>query len=349
MDRTTSPFHQARAKLQAMGPEVDRLLVELALNPRERVGLRSDALILLADREAPAALSVLSQAFESGNERIRSAAVIGFSRISRESPAATVMIREATRDRSRMVRLSALQSLDEREVATIRRLLERERDPQLTQIALQLVSLAESRGAPLAADPRGALRTAGGELEPQIVFRPVRVDRQGERSWGDLRIELPVGPDIPLASSALVVAAVVPAFFSPDRSAIVVENAGSIEVYDVAARRSRTLGPGIAPRPIPFSHDFVYLRESQLSAGTAIVGEALYDVYRGSFSGGGIERIGNLRAEFSPDRFGGESPVRVMIVAEAAEGFVLRGPGIEPLQLPAPVWSPGRATARQIQ
>jgi hypothetical protein len=126
---------------------------------------------------------------------------------------------------------------------------------------MQLVSLAESRGAPLAPDRRGALRTAGPESDPQIVFRPALMDSVAGYATGDLRVELPNAPDLPLAPRAEVVRNVLPAFFAPDRSAVVFEIEREIRVVDLSDRSVRSLGPGIAPRLIPFTHQFVFLRE----------------------------------------------------------------------------------------
>jgi hypothetical protein len=340
-ERPSPEYHRARLRIQEMGPEVDWILVGVIEDRRARVEMRADALILLADRRSPIAIPTLERALRYDNERLRSAAVLGLSRLAPTSEFAGDLIRRATSDRSRAVRMNALHSLDVTDIETLRAVIEREQDREVRHVGLQLVSLAEARGAPLVADRRGALRTAAGETEPQIVFRPVVTDSATEVASGDLRLELPDGPDIPLAASARVVGNVVPAFFSPDRSAVVFEDDGQIRVVDVGSREQVTVGPGIAPRPIPFTHHFVFLREvaggrRQEAEGTAI----LYDVFRGSFGGDEPERIGQLRAVADPQRHGAESPVRWMVVAEGSEGFVLRGDSLETFTLPGPVLGP---------
>jgi hypothetical protein len=66
-----------------------------------------------------------------------------------------------------------------------------------------------------------------------------------------------------------------------------------------------------------------------------------YDVLRASFSAGGPELIGRLRARVDPEIHRGASPVRWMVVGEARSGFVLRAPGLaEPFVLPGPFEAP---------
>jgi hypothetical protein len=343
--RPFNEFHRARARLDELGPEVDLVLVSIAESPTVKPEVRGNALILLADRQSTMALPALQRALlYSENDRVRAAGVLGLNRLSSTSEIAMDLIRRAaTTDRSRLVRLNALQSLDSRDVETMRAVLGRESDAEVRLVAIQLISLAESRGAPLAADRRGALRNASGGMEPQIVFRPALVDSLTEVEYGDLRVELPDGRDIPLAPSAQVVRRVVPAFFSHDRAAVVYEHSGEIRIVDVATRQVRTVGTGFAPRLIPFTHQFVYFRERpgarvETTAGTEIV----YEVMRSGFGAVQSELIGELAARARPDLHGGEAPVRWMVVGESPDGFVLRGEGVDTFPLPTPVWGPGR-------
>lgn len=340
-DYATPEYYQALTRLHRMGPEIDAVLVELARDPRISTNVRANALILLAERGSPAARSSLARAlFTEEIPLIRSAAVLGLQRLGNESDSATNLIRTALRDPARSVRLAALQALDVRETATIRALLEVETDREVRQVAMQLVSLAENRGAPLQPDRRGALRTTGPETDAQLVFRPVVVDSVAEWMMGDLRLELPDARDLPLYGAVEVVGNVVPAFFSPDRSRVVYEAARHIQVMSVAEGKARSLGPGVAPRLIPFSHHFVFLRE--VEGGRREVGgatEIRYDVYRSGFGDSSApERVGELTATTRPELHGNYSPVRWMVVADAAQGVELRGEGITPLLLPSPAW-----------
>lgn len=342
IDWPSEEYQRQRQRLLAMGPEIDSILVAVAQDERARAEARADALDILAERQSPVALAMLRSALQDENEKLRSAAVLGLNRLAPNSEPALELIRLAAEDRSRTVRLNALQSLDISEVQTIRGVLERETDPEVREVAFQLVSLAEARGASLVPDQEGTLRTASSDTEPQIVFRPVRKEEFANVSFGELRVEIPNGPDIPLAHNAEVVANVVPAFFSPDRGDIVAEAEGEIRVIHLDSRHVRSLGNGLAPRLIPFSQNFVFLRERADSQISTAEGMAVtYDVYRAGFHVPDVEHIGNLRAVTKSDVNAGESPVRWMVVGEYEEGFALRGENIETFPLPTPVWNTG--------
>jgi hypothetical protein len=244
-------------------------------------------------------------------------------------------------DPSRAVRLNALQGLDVRDMSTLRALVEHESDAEVRHVAVQLIAIFESRGAPLAPDRRGALRTAGDGADPQIVFRPVRADSVSDISVGDLRLELPNAPDIPLAPLAEVVGRVVPAFFAPDRSRAVYEADREIRTVNLANRRVHSLGAGVAPRVIPFSNDFVFLRPIADAGRERPDGTELhYAVYRSGFDDSEPVLIGEIVATARPDRHANYSPVRWMVVGESPTGFVLRGEGIDPFPLSTPAGPP---------
>jgi hypothetical protein len=348
MRSAASPdFYRGRLRLQAMGPEVDAVLVTLARSPDVRTQVRANALTLLADRDSPAALPVLREILISEPDQdVRAAAVLAAQRLS--GPEAEGLIRSAVGDPARAVRLNAMQALDARDVASIRAVLEHETDPALREVAKQLVAIAESRGAPLGRDRRGALRTTGGEHDPQIVFRPVVVDSVAGYALGDLRVELPNAPDLFLAPMAEVVGNVVPAFFSLDHSYVVVEVEREIRVVNLANRHWRTIGPGIAPRPVPFANQFVFLRELPgATEGPDGTTQIRYSVYRAGFASGDPEWVGEIRATASMQQHANYSPVRWMVIAETSEGFALRGDGISTFLLPATVWRPGLQDANR--
>lgn len=350
-DRPSVDLYDELRRLEGMGPEVDAVLVHLVRDPEAAVTARANAILLLADRQSPAALPVLRQVLLTANEEaLRSAAVLGLQKVAADTEAAERLIRVAVGDPVRKVRLNALQALDIRDVATIRMLLSVETDPQVRQIAMQLVSLAEARGAPLAADRHGALRNTAAESEPQIVFRATQREKERGFAIGDLRVELPDGPDVPLSQSAEVVMGVVPAFISSDRETVVFEAEREIRLLDIATRQIRTLGSGIAPRLIPFTNQFVFLREIPGSQRERADGtEIHYEVLRASLDGGPAEPIGTMQAIARPDSHANYSPVRWMVVGDTPEGFVLRGEGVSSFRLPTPVWKPAESPADSIK
>ncbi len=341
-DLLSPGYYDALNRLEGMGPEVDAVLVALAHSPEARTTARANALILLADRRSPAAIGALRQALLTSNiEMLRSAAVLGLQRLAPTSDTAANLIRSAVGDRARTVRLSALQALDIRDVGMIRRVLAMEKDPEVRQVAMQLIALAESRGAPLGADEQGVLRTTGFGTDPRLAFRTSRAAPASGHAVGDLRVEISQARDVPLGFGIEVVGNVVPAFFSPDRSKVVYEIDREIQVLDLVSRAVSSLGPGIAPRLIPFTYQFVFLRERPETRRAIPDGtEIRYAVYRASFLDGEVTQIGELMAVARPDLHANYSPVRWMVVGESPEGFALRGEGIVPFLLPTPVWSP---------
>jgi hypothetical protein len=326
VDDPSPGYYRQRARLEVMGPELDRVLAQLITSPDTRDNVRINAITLLADREGQNAAAVLLGVLAArGDENVRAAAAAGLQRFVVDSPAVKQAIRGALRDPSERVRLAALQGMDVEDVAFIRTMLPREENRQVRTVARQLVTLFEARGAPLLRDPRGDLRTTGDDTVPRIVFHPATPDA-GQSRIGALWVELPGGHDlVPLAPRVEVVGDVVPGFFDPQRRVVVFEGAGQVQVRDLRSGATRTVGAGIAPRPIPFTDRFVFLRAA---AGSGGGGETEYTVFRSTFAGAAPERIGTLRAT--------PAAARMLVVGEASDGFVLRGEGVTPFVLPGP-------------
>lgn len=336
-EEPSAAFFQERARLEAMGPELDPVLAELVRDGSVDERVRANAAILLADRGAPIAVYLLRrQLLASPSDALRAAAVIGLWKRSRESPEAARAIRAAATDAAPRVRLNVVQALDVEDAALLRGMLARERDPQVREIGGQLLTLFEARGAPLAADSAGTLRTAGPDTLPRVVFQPA-ARGVGGASVGALWVERPGPVLVPLAQRVEEVGGVVPAFFNPARTAVVFEAEREIRIRDLRTGATRVAGAGIAPRVLPFTEYFLFLEERrgerrESGAETALA----YDVIRGSFNTPRLERVGVLRAGARTDLFGGASPARWMVIGEVREGFVLRGPGITPFLLPNP-------------
>lgn len=347
-DRPSPAFYRSRSRLERMGTEIDPVLVALVDDPDADATVRANALLLLADRRAPAAVPVLRRVLlTSDDENLRSTAIVGLQRFAAESPQAANAIRAAVNDPSARVRLSVLQALDVEDVALIRSLLAREEDGQVRAVARELVALAESRGAALPPNGDGTLRSTVPDGEPQIVFQPTWTDSAAGIAVGALWVEVPPRRLVPLAQRVEVVAGVVPAFFSQDRSAVVFEAEREIRVRNLKTGATRLLGSGIAPRIIPFTDRFVYLAEQASARRETPRGTELWYVVLGSaFAGGGPDRLGTLSALATGALHGGASPARWMVVGETPEGFVLRGENTSRFLLPNPFRGTGPAPRR---
>jgi hypothetical protein len=342
VDEPSPAFYRERARLEAMGAELDPILFALAGDASIDESVRANALVLLADRRPPGAMRFTRRELVvSPSDAVRSAAVQALQRFARDSIAARNAIRAAVGDPSPMVRLNVLQRLDVEDAPLVRAQLRREPDAQVRTIARQLLELLEARGAPLARDDRGDLRASVREGAPQLVFHPTWADRVAEVESGALWVELP-GSLVPLAQDVEVVGAVVPAFFDPARAMVVFETGREIRIRDLRTGETRVVGAGIAPRPIPFTPFFVFARE--VPEGRVLDPEgnviAMYHLFRAGFDGDLPIRVGGVEARIRSVRWGGASPVRTMVVGEAIDGFVLRAAGMSPVPLPGPVLNP---------
>ncbi|MDQ3556326.1 MAG: HEAT repeat domain-containing protein [Gemmatimonadota bacterium] len=349
-ERTSSEFFRERPQLEEMGPELDEVLYVLALDPGMDAVVRGNALVLLAEREARFAVGVLRRALLTAEEEgVRASAVSGLQRLAATSPIAARAIRSGIGDPSRRVRLAVLRALDVEDVGVIRALAARESDPEIRAIARQLIGLAEGRGAPLVPDSLGDLRATVPEGDPRIVFHPSRHDTVRDISLGALWVELGRGRGRlrPLAQGVEVVGRVVPAFLSPDSATVVFEAERQIHVRHLRSGEMRLVGPGVAPRIVPFTSWFVYLEERPAQRREVVGGtELVYEVLRARFTGGPPQRLGTLRAVARPERFGNASPARWMVVGEVPEGFALRGEGISTFALPESFTRPREAPRR---
>jgi hypothetical protein len=346
VDEPTPAFYRERDRLLGMGPALDTVLIRLVRDENADDHVRANAAVLLADRGTPGTTELLrGQLATSRSEVLRAASVRTLQRYAADSAGVRAALRSAATDRSARVRLNVLQRLDVEDAPLVRGLLARESDPQVRTIARQLLELLEARGARLVRDPRGDLRSSGRENTPQIVFHPTTVDTAGGVEVGALWVELPGEASlVPLAQDVEVIDEVVPAFFDPGRAIIVYESGREVRVRDLRSGDSRSLGPGIAPRVIPFSEYIVFVREVPEGRRTDAEGTLVdYDVVRASFSAGAPEVIGRLTARVRPEVHRGASPVRWMIVGEGRQGFVLRAPGVvDTFVLPGPFETPGQ-------
>jgi hypothetical protein len=335
VDEPTPAYYRDRARLEVMGPELDSVLVRLVENEEADDHVRANAAILLADRGTPGTVELLRrQLARSRSDVLRAASVRTLQRYVADSTGVRAALRAAAADRSAMVRLNVLQRLDVEDAPLVRDLLARESDPQVRTIARQLLELLEARGARLVRDRRGDLRTSGRDGYPQIVFHPARTDSAAGVETGALWVELPGAQSlVPLAQEVEVVDEVVPAFFDPARSIVVYEAGREVRVRDLRSGETRSLGAGVAPRVIPFTEYVVFVRALGDDGAASTVD---YDVLRASFSSGGAQVIGRVRAVLDPAVHGGVSPVRWMVVGEARDGFVLRAPGLSTFVLPGP-------------
>ena len=302
--------------------------------------LRANALTLLGRLRAPRYLILIQPRLADPDERVRLAAV-GAARefLSTRPEPAMRLLEIATRDSSIAVQARALEAMADRDVDLLRAWLRHGPAPALVPVVREVVAVAEERGAPLVPDPVTGILERRGPDGTTLRFRPVQRWLAWQTAVGRLELMSPRGV-ASLGEHVEVARDVVPAFFSRDGAFLVYESAREIFVHSRAAASTRSVGPGIAPRALPFTDDFVYVRAVQDSATEQGISVRLqYELVRASFAGTPSAHAGVIASVKAMARFdvaGGASPARWMRIRETADGagFELVGMGIDPVPLP---------------
>lgn len=357
---------RAPDRLAALGALEDSLsdfdarLARLVGDSATHPVVRANAVLLLGERRALRYLFEFWNALESPDVRVRAATAAALRGIIiADEREGLRLARRALRDPESSVQARALEALGDADVDLLRQYLASGPAPDLAKVAGDLIRAAEERGAPLARAAESDHPAAGGPhlgakaadagdaptlLLSRTAASGARVEFRASRYWpqwdaaiGELTIAPPGAAPVVLSSEVEVVRRVVPAFFSVDGRFVVYEAARRIRVRDLTTGEERELGPGIAPRVIPFSDWFVFLREDPERREEGRDGAVLrYVVLRGAFTGGEVEEIGTLEASASMGEHGFYSPARWMRVRERDGVFTLEAESLGPFRLPDP-------------
>jgi hypothetical protein len=253
----------------------------------------------------------------------------------------------ALHDPDERVQSKALESLADREPEALIAWLAERPGPgaQLRSVAQQLIDVAEDRGAPLqsVAGTNVLQRVSNGVT---IRYTPRQSWPQWDASVGTLTIARDGTAPIDVAADVEAVGNVVPAYVSGDGKTLVYEDSRNIHWRDLISGVDRVISPGIAPRPYPFTENFIFLRpETKPLVDDPVNGTQLfYEVMRMPFNGSGKpELIGQLTAGAKKSLHGSYSPARWMRVHEIEGAFWLEGEGVSTLKLPDPFETTARA------
>jgi len=343
-----SPGIQQRDSLEALEErlvlDLTDTLATIADQPSVHPLLRANALLLAGRRAVPRHFIMLRPLLQEDDERIRLAVVAAARAYLPTRPEASMqLLGEALADSSPNVQARVLEAASDRDVEMLRAYVARSPAHELAIVARDLIAAAEERGAPLEADSGGVLRRTGPGGHT-LTYRPRRSWPSWQLSIGTLALTPADGSPVMLGDSIEAARSVVPAFFSNDGRWLVYERSREIRVRSVETGAERVLGPGLAPRPLPFTNDFIFVRElpdarTQLRTGSRLQ----YELHRAPFqpqAGTSVDAEvvglvgGNVRFEVS----GAASPVRWMRVRERwdGSGFELVGDGIDAVVLPGP-------------
>jgi hypothetical protein len=301
--------------------------------------LRANAALLIGRRHDMKHFIILKPLLDADDPRIRLAVVAAAQEYLPvlEGESLTIL-RAALRDPEQAVQVRALEAIGDRDATALRDYLGSGPPPELASVAEGLLLAAEQRGAPLEPQQNGSLvRTGPGGA--RLVYERQRFWPGSDLSAGTLDLVTPDGTRVVLGDSVEVARSVMPAFFSSDGMHIVFEEARTIRVHHVATGETESVGQGIAPRPLPFTEDFVYAVELE-QATTEVRGQTRisYELKRAPFASAAPdeEPIGELTVTSSFGVSGGASPARWMRIVEDAGMFSLRGENVDPAQLPDP-------------
>jgi hypothetical protein len=319
---------------------LDVIIEDRALHPQ----LRANAIWLLGKMRAVQPVAQLQPLLDDPDERVRLAVVAAAREaLPDRHESAMAVLRHALNDSSPDVQARVLEAMTDRDIDLLRAWLHDPRMPQLIPIVQDLVAAAEERGAPLEPDASGVLQRTN-PAGHTLTFRPVKQWPAWRIACGELALRTARNGLVVLGDDIEVVHDVVPAFFSSEGRYLVYEKARRIFVREIATGTERTMGKGTAPRPIPFTEDFVFAREIEDARTEQRAGYRLqYELVREPFAWIAYDTtsqiIGTIETNVAFEVAGGASPVRWMRVREKSDGsaFELTGQGFDPVALPGPV------------
>lgn len=338
-----TPLPQARrdsidAYVAEHGRHADELLAQAAEDPGAPVGVRINALLVLSERTAVLQLPVFRAALDDRDERVRAMAVSAMRRFMETRPDdALQLARRGLRDPSPDVQAQALHVVGERDAALLRDYERTAATTELRTIARDLVRVAEERGAPLSGRDGGGVLGRDTPHGYTLTFTARTHWPRWDAAVGDVSIERPGAPTVTI-TDVEAVAGVVPVFLSPEGEHAVYERGRQVVVRTLGSGAERVLGPGIAPRGLPFTDRFVYVRE-QPGARTEVrhVTRIRYDVVMGGFAADAEDAVlGDITALATFERHGGYASVRWMRVEDRGGTFFLAGEGTDTFTLPDP-------------
>lgn len=318
----------------SLGPDFDPRVAAVVMDTTAPALVRVNAVLLLSTRRARQ-LDAFSDALAATDERVRAAAVVALRPLMNSWPTGLALVKRALNDPSPLVQSKVLEAIGDSDPDLLRAYTIRAHDPALRKIALDLVQTAEDRGAPLVqSDSTGILErvTPSGHV---LRFRPEQRWPHWAAAVGELWLTAPGQPPVSISRGVEVVNTVIPAYVSTDGKHLVYEANRQVHVRELATGADQVIGAGVAPRLLPFTESYVFLRQKEVQP--SATGSTLrYDVVRKAFAGESETVLGQVTARALHQEFGHYSPVRWLRVREIDGAFVLSDGIITPFRLPDP-------------
>jgi hypothetical protein len=309
-------------------------LADVVADSTAPVIVRINAIRLLSDRKVTD-MNPFVEGLTAADERLRAATVVAIQPYASRWRSLMGMVKEMLNDPSPIVQAKVLETLADTDVDLLRSYAARPRPVALRTIAEDLIRTAEERGAALLPlDSSGVLERISVSKN-RLRFRPTTRWRGWDAAVGELSVAAPGKDFVRISDSVEVVRNIVPAFFSVDGKWLVYEANRQIHVRDLSANTDRVVAAGVAPRIIPFTERFVYLKPGQIQ--TNVQGTAIrYEVRDAAFAPGSDNFLGYITAQAQMAVNGYYSTVRWMRVRETGGTFWLSGDLMDPFKLPNP-------------
>jgi len=326
-----------------LGDEFSNRLAAVIADTTAPVLVRVNAVMLMSDRREARHFTSFLDALAARDDRIRAAAIVGLRNYIGPFKSALDLVRTGLTDPSPLVQTKALEVLSDLDTDLLRNYLKTAATEELRTIARELIRTGEERGAMLIPiDSLGTLerRTPTGVT---LTYRPQKRWPNWSASVGELWLARGREKPVKISDSVEVVKNVIPAFLDPEGESLVYEANRQIRLRDLNTGSERLVGPGVAPRPFPFTNTFIYLREAK-TQDKYTGGSISYEFVKLPFIGEGAPQvIATTTVETKVELAGNYSPVRWARVREESGLFYFSGEGVEPVRLPSPFdSSPGR-------
>jgi hypothetical protein len=309
------------------GAEMMLLLPALALDRQADALARANAVLRMGAHPVHD-FEVFQLTIEDPDPRVRGATlgVVGPLATHRWDDALPILARGVV-DTVVGIQAKALQELRDRDLELLRFYVSNARSaPELREIAVQTIRNAHAWGEPVEPASDGTLRRvtpAGVEL----AVRPARTFREYDLVIGPLSAARPNGTPRLLADSVEVVGNVIPAVSDAEGRYLAIERGRTIEVHDLETGVVRSLGSGVAPRPLPLTPDFFFFREVGRGGGAGGTTTIRYEMVQAPFAAGEAVPFDSVNVTIDPAVRGYLSPVRWARIRDFGTRFVIDGAG----------------------
>lgn len=315
--------------------ELMLLLPPLALDSTAPPLARANAVLRMGQLPMPD-WDTYARTIEDRDPRVRGATLGVVGALALRDPQRSIpILARGLVDPEIAIQAKALQELRDRDLDLLRFYIESGPAPELRAIALQTLRSAQSWGAPLAPEDDGSMRrTTPAGVE--IVFRPDRTWPDWELALGSVTVTPAGGSPRLLGDSIEVMSTIIPVVGDATGRYVAVERNRRITIHDLERNATSDVGPGIAPRPMPFSEDFFFFREVRRRDAPDAV-QITYELVRTPFGGGEPVPFDSVVLTLRPDQRGYMSPARWARVIDIGRRFVIDTDGLRNHPLPTPV------------